>query len=339
MSLELRRFNPRTDAEEWNRYVERSPGTNPFFRTEALRLQAEETETRPHLLASFKGQEAVGLFPVFEYTKGPVTGAFSPAPRSWTPYLGPAVLNVDKLKQRKADRRVKQFLEDCIEWIDEELEPVYAKFVAAEFDDVRPFVWNEYEVRPGYTYVVDLDCGEEELLNRFSSDARSNVRNADEDAYTIEEGSGADVERIVEQVSQRYEAQNRSFHMSGRFARRAYDLLPDGAIRPYVCRIDGSFVGGILVVESDSTRYRWQGGVRPDDAGIDVDLPINDLLDWHVMRDGIDAGIDRYDMVGAGVPSINRYKAKFNPRLETHYEITDGAFGLDIVVDQYRKRR
>ncbi|RQG97079.1 lipid II:glycine glycyltransferase FemX [Natrarchaeobius chitinivorans] len=334
MSIDITVFNPRTEAEEWNRYVERSDGTNPFFRAEALRLQADDTGTRPHLLAGFKGQEAVGLFPVFEYEKGPITGAFSPAPRSWSCYLGPATLNLDKLKQRKADRRVSRFLEGCLEWIDEEISPHYCKFVAAEFDDVRPFVWNEYDVTPGYTYVVDLEGSEDDLINRFSSDARSNVRNADEETYVVEEGDGADVERIVEQVANRYENQGRTFHLSEEFARSAYETLPDGAVRPYVCRVDGEFLGGILVVESETTRYRWQGGVKPD---VEVDLPINDLLDWHVMRDGLRDGLERYDLVGAGVPSINRYKAKFNPRLETHYEITGGTFGIDFVIDQYRK--
>ncbi|MFA9416647.1 lipid II:glycine glycyltransferase FemX [Natrinema sp. HArc-T2] len=336
MSVEIRTLNPHADAEEWNRYVERSADSNPFFRAEALRLQAVDTDTTAHLLAGFKGQEAVGIFPIFEYTKGPVTGAFSPAPHSWTTYLGPALLNVDKLKQRKADRRIKRFIDGCLEWIETELSPLYSKFVTGKLDDVRPFVWNDYDVKPSHTYVVDLDGSEDDLLNRFSSDARSNIRNADEDSYTIEEGDTDDVERIVEKVRQRYESQGQPFRLSVDFARAVHEQLPDGAIRPYVCRVDGEFLGGILVVESDRTRYRWQGGVKPD---VDIDIAINDLLDWHVMRDGLHAGIEEYDLVGAGVPSINRYKAKFNPRLETHYEITSGAFGIDLLVDQYQKHR
>ena len=336
MSVEIRTLNPHADAEEWNRYVERSEGSNPFFRAEALRLQAVDTDTTVHLLAGFKGQEAVGVFPVFEYTTGPITGAFSPAPHSWTTYLGPALLNVDKLKRRKADRRINRFIEGCLEWIDTELSPLYSKFVTGEFDDVRPFGWNGYDVKPRHTYVVDLEGSEADLLERFSSDARSNIRNADEDSYTIAEGETDDVERIVEKVRQRYESQGQPFRLSVDFARAAYEQLPDGAIRPYVCRVDGEFCGGILVVESDRTRYRWQGGVKPD---ADIDIAINDLLDWHVMRDGLHAGIEAYDLVGAGVPSINQYKAKFNPRLETHYEITAGAFGIDLLVDQYQKHR
>ncbi|MFC6718290.1 lipid II:glycine glycyltransferase FemX [Natrialbaceae archaeon GCM10025810] len=338
MSIEISVFDPGDpdDAEEWNSYVERNANTNPFFRAEAIRLQALDTDTTPHMLAGFKGQEVVGLFPVFEYRKGPLTAVFSPAPFSWSCYLGPTMVNVDKLKQRKADRRTRRFVEGCLGWIEESLSPVYTKFVAAYADDMRPFVWNDYQIEPGYTYVVDLEGTEEELLKRFSSDARSNIRNAEEGGYVIEEGDGDDVVRIVERVRERYESQGRPFHLSDDFARSMYETLPEGSIRPYVCRVDDEFVGGILAVESDTTRYRWQGGVKPD---ADVDVSINDLLDWHVMRDGLREGLERYDLVGAGVPSINRYKAKFNPRLETTYTITSGAFGLDLLVDQYRKMR
>ena len=57
------------------------------------------------------------------------------------------------------------------------------------------------------------------------------------------------------------------------------------------------------------------------------------------MRDGLRDGIERYDFASGGVPSINRYKSKFNPRLETYYEITSGSFGLDPMIDRYRKLR
>lgn len=334
MSVDIEPVDIEADAGTWDRYVDRAEGTNPFYRAAALRLQAGETGTTPHALAGFKGQELVGLFPVFEYRRGPVAAAFSPAPFAWTCYLGPALANTGGLKRRTADRRNRRFLEGCLDWIDREISPVYSKFTAAEYPDVRPFVWNDFDVQPGHTYVVDLDGGPEELLGRFSGDARNNVRNADGGAYEIEEGNAEDIRRIVEQVRTRYRSQGGSFQLSTAFARSLYDALPAGELRPYACRIDGEFVGGILVVESGDTRYRWQGGVKPD---ADVDLPVNDLLDWRVMTDGIEAGIERYDLVGAGVPSINRYKAKFNPHLETTFEATAGVLGIDRLVESYRK--
>ncbi|WP_254862653.1 lipid II:glycine glycyltransferase FemX [Halovivax gelatinilyticus] len=333
MSIDIRRFDLATEGAEWNRYVERFDSTNPLFRAEALTRQSRETGTKIVALAGFKGQEAVGIFPIFVLEKGPFSAAFSPAPRSWSCYLGPAMSGLSSLKQRKADRRVQRFLDGSLEWLDEKYGPIYCKFTTAGCDDVRPFVWNEYDVTPGYTYIVDLDATPDELIDRFSGDARRNVRSTPEHV-AIAEGGTDDVEAIVRQVAARYESQGRPFQLSPEYVRSLYEALPDGALRPYVCTIDGEFHGGILVLESDTTLLRWQGGVKIDR---DVDVAVNDLLDWHVMCEGIERGAERYDLVGAGVPSINRYKAKFNPRLATHYTVTSGAFGLDRLVDRYQK--
>ena len=334
MSVEVRVLDLSTDAHEWNRAVDRSTGTNPFYRSEALTLQAAETGTTVHPLAGYKGQEVVGLFPVFTLSKGPLAAAFSPPPRSWSCYLGPAMVNAEKLKRRKVDRRTRRFVEGCLDWLEDTFSPLYATFTVGEFDDLRPFAWNGYHVEPGYTYVVDLDQSEDTLLDQFSSDARRNIRSARDSAATITEGTPADVEAIVEQVAARYESQGRPFQLSPSYARSLYEELPEGTVRPYTCRIDGEFYGGILVVETTRSRYRWQGGVKLDD---DVDVAINDLLDWHVMRDGIRDGHERYDLVGAGVPSINRYKAKFNPALESHYTVTNGVLGFDRLIDRVGK--
>lgn len=332
MSVDITRFDLETDADEWNRLVDRAPGTNPFYRAEALAVQASETGTTLHALAGHKGEEPVGLFPAFELRKGLFSAVFSPAPRSWACYLGPVVHPLDHLKQRKADRRVRSFVDGCLDWIENACSPVYWKVMTAGLDDLRPFTWNEFDVEPGYTYVVDLDCSREELRDRFSSDARRNIRSVP-DGVTIETEGRAAIEPIVEQVADRYESQGRAFQLTADYVRSLYDVLPDGALRPYVCRIDGEFYGGILVLATDETRFRWQGGVKLDD----VDVPVNDLLDWQIMADGIEAGVDHYDMVGAGVPSINTYKAKFNPRLETHHTITAGVFGIERLVKGYEK--
>ncbi len=333
MSIEISRYDLESEADEWNRHVERSTETNPFHRAEALARQAAETNTTIHALAGFKGQEPVGVFPIFVLEKGPFAAAFSPAPRSWSCYLGPAMNDLDSLKQRKADRRVRRFLEGCLDWLEAECRPVYCKFTTGRFDDLRPFAWNEYDVTPGYTYVVDLDVPADDLVDRFSSDARRNVQSVPDDVV-VAEGDASDVEDIVHQVAARYESQGRPFQLSPEYVRSLYESLPDGALRPYVCRIDGEFCGGILVLESNGMLLRWQGGVK---TGEDVDVAVNDVLDWQIMRDGLESGIERYDLVGAGVPSINRYKAKFNPRLETHYTVTAGVFGLDRLVDRYQK--
>ena len=321
------------DLDRWNRFVERSPAGTCFHEHEALVVQAEHAGATLHPLVGYKGQEPVGVFPVFEVRKGPVRTAFSPPPHLRVPYLGPACLNLEKLSQRKREKRRERFLEGCLEWIDEELSPKYAHVrTAPAFDDPRTFVWGGHDVTPEYTYHVDLSVDEETLLGRFSGDARRNVRNTPDDAYTIEEGGLAEIHAIVDQVRERYESQGVDFDVQAAFVEDLYEHLEGGHIRPYVCRVDGEFVGGILAAEYGGTIGRWMGGVRTDRG---AELPTNDLLDWHVMADGLERGLSTYDLVGGQTQRINRYKAKFDPTLVPYYSIERSKWGMGTIAHLY----
>ncbi|NHN49809.1 GNAT family N-acetyltransferase [Halostella sp. JP-L12] len=334
MSIDIRILD---DEDEWDRYVDRSDGTNLFHRYAALEVQAQYTNAELYPLAGFKGQEAVGLFPVFEIRKGPVSAAFSPPPEIRVPYLGPALLNVDKLKRRKRDRREKRFVENCLDVVDEEIGPKYTHFRTDErFDDLRPFIWNDHDVTPTYTYMVDLDADEETLQARFSSDARSNIRDGEDADYVIEEEGYEAIEKILEQVRARYEAQDVSFHLPTALVGDLFDRLPDGYVRPYALYVDGDFVGGILALDDGERVYRWQGGVRTD---ADVDIAPNDLLDWRVMSDARERGRSHYDLVGADDPRINRYKAKFGPDVEAYHSVEKGTPVMNKMAQLYRQLR
>ncbi|ARS88940.1 lipid II:glycine glycyltransferase FemX [Natrarchaeobaculum aegyptiacum] len=336
MSVEVR-VAADEDLERWNGYVERSPQGTCCHELEALKVQAEHANATLHPLIGFKGQEVVGLCPVFEIRKGPITTVFSPPPHLRVPYLGPALLNVDKLKRRKREKRTERFLESCLEWIETELDPRYGHMrTAPSFDDVRAFTWNGYDASPEYTYAVDLTREEDEILDSFSSDARRNVRNTDSDAYDISVGGPHEIRQIYEQVRHRYESQGISFGVPIEFVLELASATANGDVRPYTCHVDGEFVGGILALEYGGRIGRWMGGVRSDADGTPtVDLPTNDLLDWAIVRDGRQRGLEAYDLVGADTQRINRYKAKFNPDLETYYSLEYGSWGMKTAASLY----
>ncbi|AEH37628.1 GNAT family N-acetyltransferase [Halopiger xanaduensis] len=320
------------DREKWNRYVEQSPQGTLCHELEALRVQADYSDATLHPLIGFKGQEPVGLFPVFEINKQFVTTAFSPPPHLRVPYLGPAFLNMAKLKQRKRERRRQRFMDGCFEWIQSELAPKYGHIrTATAFEDSRPFKWNEYDATPEYTYAVDLTLDEDDLLMTFSSDARSNIRNTD-DAYEIEVGGPEEIRLIHEQVKNRYESQDIGFDVPVEFVLDLAEQSANGHVRPYTLRVDGDFIGGILALEYGGTTGRWMGGVRTD---ADVDVATNDLLDWSIMQDGLENGLETYDLVGADTRRINRYKAKFNPELRTYYSLEYGKWGMRRLASLY----
>lgn len=321
------------DRQRWNDLVERSPQANVFHYREALEVQAVHANADLHPLVGYKGQEPIGLFPVFETRKGGMTMACSPAPGLWVSYLGPALLNQEKLKRRKAERRNRLFVEGCLDWIERKLGPKYVNVRPdAAYRDVRPFEWNDFDVEVRHTYEVDLTPGEDEVLMSFSSDARNNIR-TDGD-YRIYEGGHAEIEAIISQVRARHDEQGESYGVTPGFATDLYDRLPDGAVRPYACEVDGEVAGGMVALEFGDTVYRWQGGAKHD-----RDLPVNDLVDWAIMTDAIDRGLERYDLVGANEQRLCGYKAKFGPELESYYGMEKGTRVTNALSSVYKRLR
>ncbi|AHG04432.1 hypothetical protein HALDL1_13130 [Halobacterium sp. DL1] len=315
MSIDIR---PLDDDEQWNDLVERAPESTPFHRIEALETLENHSAATLHPLAGFKGQEPVGLFPVFTVSKGPMTAAYSPPPGLRVYNLGPLRLNMGKLKRRKRDRRHRRFIEAAIEWVEQREAPQYWNLrTTLGYEDSRPFHWNDYEVEPRYTYVVDLDASPDELLQRFSSDLRGKLRKEYDDVdYEITEGGPRAISEIVEMTRERHREQGESYPVTSAFVSELADRLPKGAIRPYVCRIDGELAGGLIDVESADTAGAWIANGKTD-----APIPVNDLLEWRVCRDAMDRGLTSFDLMGANHERIYSYKAKFGPSLEQYFSV------------------
>ncbi|PSP94113.1 GNAT family N-acetyltransferase [Halobacteriales archaeon QS_4_62_28] len=306
------------EFDTWDRCVDRSPEATLFHRSAVLEQLADYASGTLHPLIGYKGQEPVGILPLFELSKGPARAVFSPPPATWVEYLGPATLNMSKLSCRKAERRHQRFIDACFEYVDEVIDPIVTRIESPpQYNDVRPFQWGGYTTITEYTYVVEL-TDEDDMLSRFSSDARGNIRDSYDTDFTISREDESALHLILDQVERRYREQNTPVTLPSAFFRDLYQSLSDDELRPYVCRVDGEFVGGIIAAADDDTAYRWIGGVRPEKA---VDFPVNDFLDWRVMTDMMADGREYYDLVGASAERINEYKAKFDPTLETFYRI------------------
>ncbi|NHN58584.1 MULTISPECIES: GNAT family N-acetyltransferase [Halorussus] len=297
-----------TERDEWDSCVVKSPQTTFFHRYDALQSVADYFDAALYPLIGYRGQEPVGILPLFELGKGPFTIIASPPPHLEV-NIGPALLNYDKVKQRKKEKRHREFVDGCLDFIEGNFDTNYVDLkTATRYNDVRQFIRRGYDVGVSYTYVLDLTPSEEELLGRFSRDARSNITNVNADEYVTERGSAEEIPAIVNLVQRRFDEQDLYYWLNSELAVDLYTTSSSEYVRPYVCRVDGKIVGGILALEHGDTMYRWQSGSR-----LDVDIPVTELLDWHVIQDARERDLKCYDLVGAMEQSLCDYKSKFAP--------------------------
>lgn len=340
MSIEIQRCSDGTlDGLDgtWNDLVERSPMGSLFHRLDVLRVIEAHSDATLHPLVGVKGQQPVGVFPVFELSKGPVTTVFSPPPGRGIPHLGPVLFHTDQLKQRRFEKQNLGFVEGCVEWVEANIGPKYFHTVTQPgYDDVRPFQWNDFDVTPKYTYDIDLSVGEAALLEGVTRDARKSIQNTPEDAYHIEERGFEGIDYVLDRINSRYEEGGGGLFLEPQFVKDLYDTVPDGGLLVYVAEIDGQPASGRLTLQSNDAITLWQGSPKPS---IDTDVPINDLLNWRSMVDGIAAGKSTCNLVGANTRHLCEYKAKFNPQTNLYFELERGTRTMSVVSDLYRRFR
>jgi hypothetical protein len=331
MALEITELS-RDEATTWNDALGRTAERTPFHRFEALEVLADHAGATLHPLMAYKGQEPVGLFPLFTLEKGPITAAFSPPPELKVSYLGPVVLAQPGMKPYSTEKRRRRLIDGSLSWLDEHHDPAYVHIrTAIGAPDPRPFDWAKFDETPRFSYVIDLDTDPETLKDRFSSDARSNVRDA-QDACDVTEAGAAAVRRIITQVQDRHEEQNLEFPLTADFVEELYKALPEGYLRPYACRVDGEFVGGSLVLDDGERIYNWQGTAKQQ-----TEYDVNDLLHWEVLQDASSRGVGAYDLVGANDPRLSRYKSKFAPTLRTYHSLERSGPGVGTAARLYRR--
>ncbi|WP_440991931.1 lipid II:glycine glycyltransferase FemX [Haloarchaeobius baliensis] len=331
MSYHCEELDP-TDRDRWNELVETAPQGTPFHLFESLEVFARDSGTALHPLLVKKGQEPIGLFPVFDRRVGPVRVAFSPPPDLKIEYMGPVLVERQQLKPRRREKRLARLVETSLDWVDDEIDPrfVHAR-TGARFDDPRPFVWRDWQVVPRHTYVIDLTRDLDDLFMAFSSDARSNVRRAEEYDVVVREGDRDDIEPIIDIVRRRHAEQDVAFPLRASTVTALYDTLPEGVVRPYVCELDGSFVGGQLSLELDDDHIVWTGTSERD-----IPVDPNDLMDWHAIQEAAGRGVERYDFLGANNERITGYKAKFAPDLERYYRLERSTLPTRAAASMYQ---
>jgi len=327
---------PLRDDEKWNSLVERCEGSTPFHRSEALDTIEAYTDATCYPIVGRKGEEPVGLFPIFQMSKGPLTLAVSPPPNLEISYLGPAQFAHSGMKQRKVERRHRRFVDAAIEEIQSELDPDYTHIRAgADYSDPRPFIWNEFDPTPRHTYHVDITPDTEQLFMSFSSDVRSNVRSADDNFdYEVSEGDTEDIECIIRHVRERHEEQDVSYTVPPSFAADLYEAMPEGTVRPYTLRCDDEFLGGLITLEDDRTLYRWQSV-----ADFDHGIAVSDVLDWELIQRASERDIEVLDLVGANSERLCGYKAKFNPDVRNYYSLERSSLLMDVIKSTYLRFR
>lgn len=307
--------------DEWKELLPES-AAGPFHRPEMLALMDEYATGDLRLLGGFRGQEAVGLLPVFERTVSPLRIVVSPPPDFGVSWLGP-ILMQSSPKQRKRQQVNATFTEEALEALDiSGFRTVFGLVTRPRYTDPRPYLWSGLNTTPRFNMVTDLgDRDEDEVLNSFTSDLRKEIREGDDLDISIEREGPAAAARVCDELRARFTEQGQRFSTPRSFARELIEAF-DSAARVYVARDpSGEFLSGMTVLYGAGDAIFWQGGTKANYDGVSV----NSLLHWEVITDILAdpelEDVERYHLGNALNRRIARYKSKFDASPTVNYEV------------------
>jgi len=325
----------RLSLDEWDDALPER-GIEPFHDGAALSVLDAHTAGDLYLVGGFKGDQPVGLLPLFVRSSPVGRTVTSPPPGMGVPRLGP-VITPSSPKQRKREQVHRQFVDLVVDKFDlDDPATLFRMGCRPEYTDPRPFVWDEFDVGTRFTYRLEVgDSDPEDLLADTSKSLRREIRDANDlDVEICREGRIA-VRRIFEQTRDRYEEQGESFTVDWSYLRDLYDALDD-MVRAYVARdSDGHFLTGITVFFSPDAAYFWQGGNRHIYDGVAINSRVHWAIVEDIARNPPCEGVHTYDLFGANTERLCQYKSKFGAELVPYYEIDSGGARMAVAERMY----
>ena len=324
--------------DEWDSHLP-AAGIDTFHTADALQVLDSYTSSELLLLGGFKGQQPVGLVPLFVRDHGIGKLITSPPPRYGIVRLGPIVMPTSP-KQRKRDSVNKDFVQEVIEFTGADATSTMFRMVCdPSFTDPRPFQWAGFEIDPSFTYQLELNGKTpEEVLQGFSRDRRDEIRSRDDVPIDVQKGGKRDARHIYESIEERYREQGLKVPHDWEFIADLIDALPE-RLRVYTAESsEGEFLSGIIVLYSNDTAYNWKGGVKRSDR--DFSVSPNSLIHWQIINDILEdpalESIDRYDMYSANEERLSRYKSSFGGSLRSYYIVESSGLPLNLAKRVYR---
>lgn len=317
----LHRPNDPAVRAAWEALVAQSPQATACSHL-AFGAAVEEALRLPAWVAAVWEEERLRAGALlFEKRRGPFrAAALPPLVQFVTPLLDAPLRDTDVHHRRSALDALLGLLHEAFHQTTLVLHPSLA--------DARPLLWAGWDVRPAYTYRLDLSR-HEPITKGWSSTPKHTLKK-DAGLFDIREGLD-EVEAAVALVEGSHDRREHALGTStAALAGLVRALDGAGLVRVFVARRGGTPEAGLFVLTDGRTAHYWLAGSVPG--------PAMTVLVGHVMERFREEGTAYFDFVGANTPSIAEFKRKFGGRLVPYFRARHTAHPALRLLDRLRPR-
>ena len=294
------------DPALWNHFVQTGWGGSPFSTTTWLRCAAHALGGQPAYIGVFKGSQIVaGLAALTTKHRG-IERIETP---ELTPHTGFLMAPVESKGPAKIEAECHRFSELLIRHL-QHYDHMRITHTPA-LNDIRPFIWANWQTRVRYTYQMDLS-DLDALWERVERRTRTAIRKAEKLGYTVIQTD--DIELLCRQYGMIYERHGAAAPISPEVVRR----FVEGAQSAGQARLlaaqspQGETASIVAFVEGPSMAYAWVAGADPQHNSSGA----TSLLYWRYFQQ---CAQPRFDFVGANLPAVAFFKRGLGGDLVPYY--------------------
>lgn len=296
-------LNDGPSMETWDHCVQQSSQGFCFAQGGWLLAQRIHLNQKIQALGVFEGERLIGGLPLVEFGRWGIRGARRP----WaTPYNHPFFLNsLSDTTIQDARATLQHFLPARYHFVS-----IASSYLTSE----RPLQSAPYHIRTKATILLDTS-NLKDLWDRFQSELRNRIRKARKLGITVCEAGALD---------EFYDLYLNLFSAQGRrvpFTRDQFDgfcraVKAGGLGNIFEARDPrGRLHVAALITWDAHTGYYTLSASHPELRKSGA----NGLLLWEVFE-RLSGQVNRFDMIGANLPSITRFKNRFRGETVTYFE-------------------
>jgi lipid II:glycine glycyltransferase (peptidoglycan interpeptide bridge formation enzyme) len=255
------------------------------------------------LIAVEKNRE-IGVVPLFTYQFPLIRLTVSPPFAVEDYFLGPLLIDYNQHKMSTSSSKYLQFITRIDEYLKKELKSsIILIHSCPGIDDARPFIWNGYEVEPGYSNYIPLSKGIDVVWTNLSKSARRAINRGQELGIKIREGTDHDLEKLYQIMVQRGRIvppfryiQDLSSH-----------LRKNGLLKVFIAEKNEDFLTGMVTLIHKQRMSFWIGCPKCSYEGISPNV----LLMWSGIEQACQDGYAYFEIMGNDDLDLFPFKSKF----------------------------
>jgi len=295
------------DKTEWNEFVSASRYGTLFHTWEWISLLEDIYKVKKLPIGIFEKDNLIGVFPTFIQKKVFLKLAMSPLHTAATPYGGPLPLR---------GTLPKNILEEFEEFL-RDYATDYIEFLAVPGIEIENLLReSNYIFRERMTYILDLTKGVDVIWKNLEQRCRRAIRKAKKNNVEIVEGENKkQLNEFYKMTEDTYKKWGKKPPISREYFRKVWDLFHDKKrVKFLFAKYEGRLIAGAIFPIYRDDVYYWNGGAYREYYRV---AP-NNLIHWHLIEWALNNGLKKYDMVGADIPSIAKFKASFSGEKVRH---------------------